>query len=76
MINWKNILKTAAHAALGGAVAGVAPIGINLIPMIPHIDPYMAAVLGSIASSALSAAAPSTLKTCPTDNVITLPPKE
>lgn len=56
----KKFLKTLGHAALGGAVAGIAPVITNSIPLIPHIDPMTAAVLGSAVSSALSALARST----------------
>lgn len=56
----KAFLKTLGHAALGGAVAGVAPVLTDAIPMIPHINPMTAMVLGSMVTSAVSAMMQST----------------
>lgn len=50
-----TILKSLGHVALGGAVAAVAPSITSLIPLIPHIDPMTAMILGSAFSSLISA---------------------
>jgi len=58
----KQLLRTLGHAALGGAIAYALPVGVNAIGMIPHIDPVIAATLGSIISSAISGVLPSSLR--------------
>lgn len=53
--NLAKFLKTLGHLALGGALAAVAPHVADIVPLIPHIDPATAMIVGSVASSAISA---------------------
>lgn len=54
-MNLKTALKSLAHVAAGGAAAAIAPHIMDVVPLIPHINPLTAAVLGSALSSLASA---------------------
>lgn len=53
--NLVKLLKSLGHLALGGTLAAIAPHVADLVPLIPHIDPTTAMIVGSVASSAISA---------------------
>lgn len=50
----KLFLKRLGHAAAGAGLAAAAATSVDFIPLIPHIDPTLAAIIGSAISSYIS----------------------